>query len=469
MNPWRLLRALLQRFSAVFKGSQSQQSFADEIESHLQLHIEDNLRLGMTPEQARREAILKLGGVEMTKQSYRERNTLPLLDDLLQDLRFALRQLRRSPAFTITAALMLSLGIGASVAIFAFVDAALLKPLPYRDPTRLAGVNEAVKLFGRAPLSYPDYLDWKRLNNVFSSMDVFTGTGFMLNTSSGAEPVEAARVSDGFFRTLGTTPVLGRDFYQGEDLPSAQSTMILNYATWKLRFAGRMDIVGQVVQLSGEPYTIVGVLPEDFHFALDGGAEFWVPFHAKGECDLRRSCHSLHGIGRLKDGVTIQAAQSEMQSIASQLERQYPGDNRGQGATIELLSELIVCWPAVGDSLRQRDESAPGGLRKPQQRDRSSRRPWSFARANRPPIPDRRSDACHARMRSRSRARGSRNAPACLTHPKTLLRRHAVLPRPGAWLACDCIYGRNRGNGRRFVCRHTVAAPATDCVAFWSS
>jgi macrolide transport system ATP-binding/permease protein len=342
MNPWRLLRACLQRFSAVFKGSQSQQSFADEIESHLQLHIEDNLRLGMTPEQARREAILKLGGVEMTKQSYRERNTLPLLDDLLQDLRFALRQLRRSPAFTITAALMLSLGIGASVAIFAFVDAALLKPLPYRDPTRLAGVNEAVKLFGRAPLSYPDYLDWKRLNNVFSSMDVFTGTGFMLNTSSGAEPVEAARVSDGFFRTLGTTPVLGRDFYQGEDLPSAQSTMILNYATWKLRFAGRMDIVGQVVQLSGEPYTIVGVLPEDFHFALDGGAEFWVPFHAKGECDLRRSCHSLHGIGRLKDGVTIQAAQSEMQSIASQLERQYPGDNRGQGATIELLSELIV-------------------------------------------------------------------------------------------------------------------------------
>src|SRR6202021_347030 len=181
----------------------------------------DNLRLGMTLEHARRDAVLKLGGVELTRQGYRERSTLPMMDDLLQDLRFALRQLRRSPGFTVTAALMLALGFGASVAIFAFVDAALLKPLPYPDPTRLAAVNEAVNLFGRAPLSYPDYLDWKRLNNVFSSIDIFAETGYMLNTSSGAEPVRAARVSDGFFHTLGVAPAFGRDFAPGEDLPSA--------------------------------------------------------------------------------------------------------------------------------------------------------------------------------------------------------------------------------------------------------
>ena len=342
MNAWQGIRAWAVRFAGVFSGRRNQRAFADEIECHLQLHIEDNLRLGMAPAQARRAAILKLGGVEMTKQNYRERNTLPVMDDLLQDLRFALRQLRRSPGFTVTAALMLALGFGASVAIFAFVDAALLKPLPYPDPTRLAAVNEAVNLFGRAPLSYPDYLDWKRLNNVFSSIDIFAETGYMLNTSSGAEPVRAARVSDGFFHTLGVAPAFGRDFAPGEDLPSAPATLILKYSTWKQRFDGRKDIIGQVVQLSGNPYMVIGVLPEDFQFAMEGGAEFWSAFRAKGECDLRRSCHSLHGIGRLKEGVTIQAAQSEMQSIASQLERQYPGDNRGQGAKIELLSAVIV-------------------------------------------------------------------------------------------------------------------------------
>ena len=336
------LRAWFLRFTGVFSGKREQQAFADEIESHLQLHIDDNVRLGMTPKQARREAILKLGGVELTKQVYRERNTLPGIDDLLQDLRFAWRQLLRSPGFTATAAIMLALGIGASVAIFAFVDAALLKPLPYHDPARLAGVNESVKLFGSSPLSYPDYLDWKRMNNVLSSLDVFTGAGYMMNTPSGAEPVEGARVSDGFFRTLGIAPILGRDFYAGEDLPGVQATVIMNYTTWKLRFGGRKDIVGQVVQLSGLPYTIVGVLPEDFQFALRGSAEFWVPFHAKGECDLRRSCHTLRGIGRLKDGVTMQTALAEMQSIAAQLEKRYPGDNRGQGASVEPLSEVIV-------------------------------------------------------------------------------------------------------------------------------
>lgn len=342
MNLWRTIRAFSLRLAGVANGRPQQQSFADEIECHLQLHIDDNLRLGMTPAQARREAILQLGGTEMTKQIYRERNTLPLIDDLSQDLRFAARQLRRSPGFTVTAVLMLALGIGASGAIFAFVDAALLKPLPYPDSTHLVTVNESLALFGQAPLSYPDYLDWKRMNHVFRSMDIFAETGYLLNTSSGAEPVPAARVSDGFFRTLGVTPTLGRDFYPGEDQPRAPAAVILKYSTWKLRFAGRKDIVGQVVQLSGEPYTVIGVLPEDFQFALQGSAEFWTSFRARGECDLRRSCHSLHGIGRLKDGVTVQAAQSEMQSIAAQLEQQYPGDNRGQGAWIESLSEFIA-------------------------------------------------------------------------------------------------------------------------------
>ncbi|WP_263352753.1 ABC transporter permease [Acidicapsa acidisoli] len=342
MKPFRQVRAFLLRVSGIFGGERRQRSFADEIDCHLQLHIDDNVRLGMPPGQARREAILKLGGIERARQSYRERSTLPMMDDLLRDLRFALRQLRRSPGFAITAILMLALGIGASAAIFAFVDAALLKPLPYRDPTKLVAVTERVKLFPRANLSYPDYLDWKKLNTVFSSFDVYNRNGYMLGTSSGAEPVAGARVSDGFFRTLGVKPLLGRDFYAGEDLPGVAPTVLLTYSAWKLRFSSRQDIVGQTINLSGVPTTVIGVLPEKFQFAPHGAAEFYTPFQGKKGCDLNRGCHSLYGIARLKDGVSISSALAEMKAIAAQLERQYPDTNRGQGATVEPLADVIV-------------------------------------------------------------------------------------------------------------------------------
>jgi len=342
MTYLRTLRAWFLRFAGVFRRQQGQKAFADEIESHLQLHVDDNLRSGMSPTQARREAILTLGGVELTKQSYRERSTLPLFDDLLQDLSFAVRQLRRTPGFTITVAIMLALGIGASVAIFAFTDAALLKPLPYRDPARLASVTEAVKLLGRANLSYPDYLDWKRSNTVFSSLDIYGGGGALLNTSTGTVPVTGVRVSDGFFHTLGVAPILGRDFRAGEDLPGTADIVILSYEAWKKWFNGSSDVIGQKVMLSGIPNTIVGVLPVDFDFAPRGGTQFWMPFHAKGSCDLNRSCHGLEGIARLKDGVSMPAALAEMQSIAAELERRYPGSNRGQGAVVDPLSEIIV-------------------------------------------------------------------------------------------------------------------------------
>jgi predicted permease len=335
-------RASLRRLRGLFPSQRHTQEFADEIDAHLRLHIDDNLRRGMNEKQARREAILKLGGIESTRQSYRERMTVPLIENFAQDVLYALRQLGRNLGFTITAIVMLALGIGASVAIFAFVDAALLKPLPYRDPTRLVAVTETVKLFGRANLSYPDYLDWKRFNHSFQSLEIFSSTGFMMQGKSGAEPVPGIRVSDGIFRVLGITPMLGRDFYAGEDLPGVQPTVILSYKAWKLRFGSRPDIIGQVVELSGVQHTIVGVLPDTFQFALRGNAELWVPYHAKGECDLRRSCHGLDGIARLKDGVSIASAQAEMEGIAAQLEQQYPGSNRGQGASVVALSEIIV-------------------------------------------------------------------------------------------------------------------------------
>src|SRR5664279_1097271 len=154
------------------------------------------------------------------------------MNGFLQDFRYALRQLRKSPGFACTAILVLALGMCASVAIFAFVDAALIKPLPYPDPLRIAAVTETAPGFPRANLSYPDYQDWKRLNTVFSSLDVFTGYGFLVDTPSGAEPTEAGRVSSGFFRTLRVNPILGRDFLPNEEVPGGPHVVMLSFDTW---------------------------------------------------------------------------------------------------------------------------------------------------------------------------------------------------------------------------------------------
>ena len=264
------------------------------------------------------------------------------MNGFLQDFRYALRQLRKSPGFACTAILVLTLGMCASVSIFAFVDAALIRPLPYPNPNRLVDVTESVAMIPRANLSYPDYLDWKRLNQVFRSMDVYGGTGYLLRTSAGTEPVPGTRVSDGFFHTLGITPALGRDFYRGEDLPAAPRTVILSYSTWQNRFGGRKDVIGETVALSGLPHTIVGVLPIDFQFAPRGKAEFWTTLHASDSCALRRSCHNFNGVARLKEGVTVATALANMKTIARQLELQYPNDNRDQGASVLPLSEVIV-------------------------------------------------------------------------------------------------------------------------------
>jgi macrolide transport system ATP-binding/permease protein len=338
----RKLRAWMMRFAGLFPGANREQDFTAEIESHIAMDVEEKVRGGMDPVEARREAILQLGGLERTKQAYRERGTVPAMEALIQDLRFALRQLIKNPGFAITAILVLALGIGASVAIFAFVDAALIKPLPYKDPTRLVDATESAGMVGRANLSYPDYVDWKRLNTVFSSFDAYIPTGYMLGTPTGAVPTQALRVTDGFFRTLGVVPALGRDFYAGEDAPNAARTTMLSYETWERRFGGRNDVTGETISLSGIPHTIIGVLPRGFAFAPRGSTEFWTPLHPSGGCDLRRSCHGLKGVARLKDGVTVEAAQANMQSIARQLELQYPGDNRGQSASVLPLSEVIV-------------------------------------------------------------------------------------------------------------------------------
>ncbi|RPJ85212.1 MAG: ABC transporter permease, partial [Acidobacteria bacterium] len=317
----------------------------DEIAAHLALAIEENVRRGLPEPEARRQALIRFGGVDQAKERRRDAGRLGSLDVLLQDLRYAARQLWRNPGFAVTASLVLGLGIAAAVSILAFVDAALLKPLPYSNPTRLVHVTETVPLIGRANLSIPDYLDWKKANTVFTSLEVFAGSGYLLQTPEGPKPVLGARVSDGFFRTLGVAPMLGRDFYAGEDLPETPRTVLLTYPAWRSRFNGRQEVVGETVVLSGVSYTIVGVLPSDFQFAPRAGAEFWTTLHPSQDpksCDARRSCHGLEGVARLKDGVSVETARAEIEAIAKNLEREYPDSNRGQGGSVLPLSEVIV-------------------------------------------------------------------------------------------------------------------------------
>jgi predicted permease len=338
------LRGLAIRLAAFVTGRRrgAEDRFDDELHSHLQLHIDDNLRAGMRPEEARRDALLKLGGMESARQRYRDQTTIPWLEHTAQDFRFALRQLRRAPAFTITAVTTLALGTSAALSIFAFVDAALVRPLPYAHPSRLVSATESTPEIPHASISYPDYLDWKRLNTVFSAFEVHRGSGVSLMTPSGVQLIPIGRVTAGFFRALGVVPALGRDFVDGENTPGAPRTVILSDATWRSRFGGSADVIGRKVTLGGEPATIVGVLPAGFHFAPRGRPEMWMPFQPTSGCDLRRSCHAMRGVARLKDGVTLEHARREIAGIAAALEREYPESNRGQGASVLPLAEVIV-------------------------------------------------------------------------------------------------------------------------------
>ena len=286
------------RLRSLFRRAEVDRELDDEFQFHLERYIEQELARGRSPEEARREAMRALGGLPQRKEECRDMRKVNLIENLRKDLFFAIRQLRRSPGFAATAVLVLGAGICASVAIFAFVDAALIKPLPFRDPAGLVAVFERVALFPQSNLSYPDYLDWKRANTVFRSLDIYQRNGAMLCTPAGVQPARTTRVSDGFFRTLGVGPVLGRDFYEGEDLPSAPRAAMLSYATWQTRYGGARDVIGQSVMLDGEANVIVGVLPRGFHFAPAGPAEFWTAFHASRSCQDLRGAAATASTGR---------------------------------------------------------------------------------------------------------------------------------------------------------------------------
>jgi macrolide transport system ATP-binding/permease protein len=331
----------LRKTALLFRRRTFNQDLQEEMAFHQQETAKEFEADGITPEAAYYAAMRQFGNATLLQERSREVVQFRV-ETAVQDLRFALRQLRRSPGLAFTAILVLALGIGASTAIFAFVDAVLIRPLPYAEPNRLVDVDESEAVFPRSNLSRDDYEDWKRLNTTLKSLEVYGGTGFLLRTGSLSEPVPAGRVSDGFFRTLGVTPMLGRDFRPGEDKPGQPRIAMLSFGTWMKRFGGRREVIGKSISLSGEAYSVVGVLPRSFSFAPRASAELWVPLLDKNGCETRRSCHNLDGVGRLRDGLTVQAASADLKTIASQLALAYPGSNQGQSASVVPLSELFV-------------------------------------------------------------------------------------------------------------------------------
>jgi predicted permease len=338
MNPFT---RFLKKFAILFRRGRFGSELEEEMAFHRAQAEQELVASGMTPEAAQYAAMRQFGNeTKLMEQSHEE--VTFRVEPVVQDLHFALRQWRRNPGFALTAVLILALGMGVSVAIFGFVDAALLEPLPYANPNRLMSVNESNIEEPRWPLSYLDYLDWQRLNKSFSSLDVYGGAGYLLRTPSGAEPVEGARVSGSFFQTLGVHPMLGRDFNPGEDRIGGPNVVILSYGAWLHRFGARREAVGQTVDLDHEAYTIIGVLPRAFSFAPRGNAEFWVPINSLSYHEGMRTFYNFWGIGRLRDGASLQAALAEMTAIALQLHRQYGIGGRDLTASVVPLSEIII-------------------------------------------------------------------------------------------------------------------------------
>ena len=331
------MTGLFRKLSLLVRRDKFRNELDEEMAFHRAQAEKEFAAAGMPPRAARTMAARQFGNPEKLKESSHEVIGFRF-ETVAQDLRYALRQLRKNPGFAATATLILTLGIGASVAIFGFVDAALIKPLPYLDSSRLTMLFESIPLGPRFHLSYPDYLDWKKMNKSFTSLDIYQPFGFMLKTADGTQQADGASVSAGFFRTLGVSPVLGRDFAPGEDADSAPRLVILSYGGWQKRYGGRPDVVGQTVVLDGATSTIIGVLPASFHFAPAEPAEFWMALHSN-PC---RGCHSAFGVARLKDGVSFASAFADIKTIAQQLEKQYPDSNRDQAAFMLPLAEVIV-------------------------------------------------------------------------------------------------------------------------------
>lgn len=347
MKPFR---AWTLRFAGLFKRQSRDRELAAELESHVQLHVDDNLRAGMPPEEARRQALLKLGGIEQTKESYRDRRGLPGLDAFRQDVRFGLRMLRKNPGLTLVAVLTLTLGIGANTAVFSMVNGFLFRPLPVWHPQQITAlaIQEYDFPLGSPGFSYPEFADFREQSH--SAADVFANVlGFVgLSADDHSDQMAVCYVSANYFSALGVQPLLGSlSALSTQEMPGGESSLVLGYSYWRKRFGANPSVIGKSVRVDGHLATIVGVVPRNFHgmysiAELDG----YLPFNAMTFEDgssriwTDRNNRRLLVFARLRDSVTLAQAQSVLDVVSRRLAQQYPASDKG--ISVRVLPEILA-------------------------------------------------------------------------------------------------------------------------------
>ena len=315
------------------------------IREHLEEKIDELMEAGMSRQEATQAARRNFGNVALLEQRSREVWQWPTVESIAADVRFALRQLYKSPGFTSIAILIMALGIGANTAIFSVVHAVLLEPLPFSDPNRLVQIwhvppQSSFPGMTRFAVSAANFLDWQKQNDVFSGMALASGAGFEFSGHGKPEHISASTVNWNFFSVLGVQPIYGRVFIPQEDQPGRNKELILTYKLWQSHFGSDPDVVGRTVTLDGTPYMIVGVMgpkmtEPDF-------AQAWIPLGLTAEQAAVRGEHHYFSIARLKPGVTIAQAQAEMDTISHRLEQAYPADDKGWGATVMSMRDELV-------------------------------------------------------------------------------------------------------------------------------
>ncbi len=349
------LRLFIHRLCGLFLKRKMERDLEDEIRSHLDMQIEDNLRLGMSPEEARYEALRKFGGVERVKESYRDRISLSVVDSTLQDLRYALRMLRRNPGFAVVAVLTLALGIGANTAIFSLIDAVLLKRLPVKNPEHLALLRHANVGKIATPFAYRTYKQFREQNQVFSGVLAYHPLRLSVSVDGQPEPGVAGQlVSGNYYSVLGVNAALGRTILPDDDrTPGESPVCVISHDYWQRRFAGDPAIVGKIIQLSGTPFTVIGVTqPEFFGLEVGSSLDISVPLMMQQQVmpgigsyvDESANLPNFTVMGRLRPGASMSQAQVSLSLLYQQIVAEYATSNWGvkPGISPSWLEEKLV-------------------------------------------------------------------------------------------------------------------------------
>jgi len=337
MTNW--LHQSFHRMRSLFRRAQLDRDLDEEMSAHLELAVEENLERGLSPAEARRQALVRFGGPQQAKEQHREARSLPLLETLLQDLRFAFRMLRKSPGFTAIAVLTLALGIGASTSIFSVVDAVLLRPLPYPRPEQIVRIWEQTPSGHQSNLAGPNFEDFRAQNNTFASLAEYTYG--LSSIAGGSEParVNVSAVSRDFFKSLGVEPFLGRTFVAEEQREHGAPAIIVSYGYWQRYLASATDLAQFHLAMDGGVYSVVGVMPAGFDFPP--GAAAWIASELFGE-ETSRTAHNFRGIGRIRDGITIAQARADLSTIAHRIKDQYGKEVDLAGAAVVPLADAMV-------------------------------------------------------------------------------------------------------------------------------